>query len=360
MTDQNKHSDRLHAKHSPSSLKHKKLCPKWENENRESEAAEDGERCHEATETGDMSKLTELQHFYANVAIKYSQPLIDAASDVKKEERIWNSDPFLRDLTHGSPDLMAWAGDEHLDIVDYKFGRIPVDHASVNLQAKAYVLAAFDTYPKVETITFHFVHPRLADRDSHHTFHRRERDFIRDEIFEIVYAAENEQYEATPETEACLYCAKRGKCEALLTTMVRFYHDMHLGDIDTFNLDLSEPENRAKLFEIIKTLSKALPKVQEELTDMHLNGDEIPGYELRFRKGARKITDSVKAYETVKDQVPLSEFLATCTVKMGDLEQAVVSKADDPRAAKINLVTSLVSSGALTVEEETKYIAKSK
>lgn len=360
MTDQNKHADRLHAKHSPSSLKHKKLCPKWENEQKESVFTDEGERCHEAVETGDLSKLTELQHYYAMCAIKYVQPIIDAASEVKKEERIWNSDPFLRDLTHGSPDLMAWAGDTHLDIVDYKFGRIPVDHASVNLQAKAYVLAAFDTYPKLETITFHFVHPRLADHDSHHTFHRRERTFLREEIFRIVYAAEQERYEATPETEACLYCAKRGSCQALLTQMVRYAHDMHLTEIENFNLDLAVPENRAKLFEILKMLAKALPAAQDKLTEAHLNGEEIPGYELKFRRGARKIVDTQKAYEAIKDRVTKDEFLSACTVKMTDLENLVVKKSEDTRAAKNNLNQALEVSGALVTEEETRYLTKSK
>lgn len=359
-TDQNKHSDRLHAKHSPSSLKHKKQCPKWENEQRETVFTDDGEKCHEAVETGDLSKLTELQHFYANVAIKYVQPLIDAASDVKKEERLWNSDPFLRDLTHGSPDLMTWAGESHLDIVDYKFGRNPVDPADINLQAKAYVLAAFDTYPKLETITFHFVHPRLADRDSNHTFHRRERDSIRDEIFEVVYAAENEQYEATPHTEACLYCAKRGSCKALLTTMVKYYQDMHLGDIKDFDLDLTVPENRAKLFEILKTLDKAIPAAVANLTERHLNGDEIPGYELKFRRGSRSITDPKKAYDVVKSELSLPEFLSACKVKVSELENLVIGKAEDKREAKINLVTALEVSGAMTTEQETKYLAKSK
>lgn len=359
-TTENKHADRLHAKHSPSSLKHKKLCPKWENESKDTVFTDDGTKCHEAVETGDLSKLTELQHYYANCAIKYVQPLIDAASEVKKEERLWNADPFLRDLTHGSPDLMAWAGETHLDIVDYKFGRLPVDPAEFNLQAKAYVLAAFDTYPKLETITFHFIHPRLADHDSHHTFERRQRDALRDEIYSIVYAAENEQYEATPDTEACLYCKKRGTCTALLTELVRYAHQMHLSDITDYNLDLTVPENRAKLFELLKTLSKAVGQAQDKLTEAHLNGDEIPGYELKFRKGARSIRDTIKAWETVKDVVDLEEFLKSCKVKMGDLEELVVKKAEDPRSAKVKLTMALESSGALVTEEETKYLTKSK
>lgn len=357
---ENKHADRAHAKHSPSSLKHKKLCPKWENESKDTVFTDDGTKCHEAVETGDLSKLTELQHYYANCAIKYVQPLIDAASEVKKEERLWNSDLFLRDLTHGSPDLMTWAGETHLDIVDYKFGRLPVDPAKDNLQAKAYVLAAFDTYPKLETITFHFVHPRLADHDSHHTFHRKERWAICDEIAKIVYEAESDDYAPTPETEACLYCKKRGSCTALLTELVRYAHQMHLSEISDYNLDLKIPENRSKLFEILRTLSKAVGQAQDKLTEAHLNGEEIPGYELKFRKGARSIKDTIKAWDTVKQDVALEEFLASCKVKIGDLEELVVKKAEDPRDAKVKLTMALESSGALVTEEETKYLTKSK
>ena len=360
MQTENKHADRLHAKHSPSSLKHKKLCPKWENESKDTVFTDDGTKCHEAVETGDLSKLTELQHYYANCAIKYVQPIIDGASKVVKEERLWNACGWMSQLTHGSPDLMAWAGETHMDIVDYKFGRLPVDPAAVNLQAKAYVLAAFDTYPFVETITFHFVHPRLADHDSNHTFKREERDAICEEISKIVLAAEDPEVDPTPETEACLYCKKRGTCPALLTEMVRYAHQMHLSDIPDYNLDLTVPENRAKLFEILKLMSKAVGQAQDKLTEDHLNGNEIPGYELKFRKGARSIKDTIKAWETVKETVELADFLKSCKVKIGDLEELVVKKAEDPRAAKVKLTMALEDSGALVTEEETKYLTKSK
>jgi hypothetical protein len=357
---ENKHAERAHAKHSPSSLKHKKLCPKWENESRDTVFTDDGTKCHEAVETGDLSKLTELQHYYANCAVKYAQPIIDGASRVLKEERLWNAEPAMRDLTHGSPDLMAWAGETHLDIVDYKFGRLPVDPAKDNLQAKAYVLAAFDTYPEVETITFHFVHPRLADHDSNHTFHRRDRTVLCYEILFIVSKAEDPKVKPTPETEACLYCKNRGCCPALLTEMIRYSHQMHLNEIPDFNLDLNVPENRAKLFEVLKTLAKAVPQAQEELTTKHLNGDEIPGYELKFRRGARSVVDTAKAYAAVEDIVTPEEFLKVCSVSISDLEEVVVGKATDTRAAKANLNSVLEASGALVIKPETKYLTKIK
>ena len=135
---------------------------------------------------------------------------------------------------------------------------------------------------------------------------------------------------------------------------------MHLSEIPDYNLDLTVPENRAKLFEILKTLSKAVEQAQSDLTTSHLNGDEIPGYELKFRKGARSIKDTIKAWETVKESVDLSDFLSSCKVKIGDLEELVVKKAEDPRAAKVKLTMALESSGALVTEEETKYLTKSK
>jgi hypothetical protein len=54
-------TEKLHAKHSPSSLKSKELCPHWENRPGSSKAADEGTMMHDAADTGHLDGLNEEQ-----------------------------------------------------------------------------------------------------------------------------------------------------------------------------------------------------------------------------------------------------------------------------------------------------------
>jgi hypothetical protein len=51
-------TEKLHAKHSPSSLKSKELCPHWENRPGSSKAADEGTMMHDAADTGHLTAST--------------------------------------------------------------------------------------------------------------------------------------------------------------------------------------------------------------------------------------------------------------------------------------------------------------
>src|SRR5690606_26064430 len=179
------HAERLHAEHSPSSLKFKEICPGFENEpddERFRDLADEGSRMHEAAETGDMSKLTiEQRHFVQNV-LDYVERATLGATKTIKEQRLYHADPLLREKSHGTPDRLDFMSEDFVHLIDYKFGRRPVDHARDNIQGWAYVLAVFDTYPEVQFVHVHFLAPRLADGFTNHVFERT--DYAR--LFERV------------------------------------------------------------------------------------------------------------------------------------------------------------------------------
>jgi len=366
---QSQHAD-FHAKHSPSSIKMLSLCPRFANRQTTSDLADEGTMLHASVETGKFEGLTDIQEHYAAVALAYSKPIEDAATKVLKEYRIWNNDPFMRELTHGSPDLIAFAGETHADIVDYKFGRNPVDHAQYNYQAKAYVLAALDTWPALETVTFHFIHPRLADRDSSHTFRRADRDSICAELRAIVEAAEGGA-EPTPDTRACIYCkhAFSGGCSALSRELYRI---MKLKDIQPIDASTATPEELGKAYEAAAVAEVWAEGQKKAILHRRLEGTEIDGYELKFKKGTRKVVDSGKAWEcfwrsTGADHVEeayesLPAFLEACTVSVTKLEQAAIRDLDkdDKMPTKALLTSQLIKAGAVETSEETSYLAKSK
>ena len=102
----------------------------------------------------------------------------------------------------------------HGDLVDYKFGRSPVEDAEDNPQSLAYGLGVIDMFDWVETLTVHFVIPR-RDELLVHTFTRAELEALRDRVRLIIERATADNPVLTPSPEACRFCGCRLTCPAL-------------------------------------------------------------------------------------------------------------------------------------------------
>jgi hypothetical protein len=64
-------TEKLHAKHSPSSLKNKETCPHWENRPGSSKAADEGSLMHEAADTGHLGGLNDEQLAQVQLCIDF-------------------------------------------------------------------------------------------------------------------------------------------------------------------------------------------------------------------------------------------------------------------------------------------------
>lgn len=360
------HSERTHAKHSPSSLKHKELCARWKNKDQKSIYAEEGEAAHEAVEAylrGDSSLLAAMpedMRLSAQMVIDYVEPRIMGYTIWRLEERIFVADPFLRELTHGTPDLVVMDG-PNCAVFDYKFGRRPVDHASKNLQGFAYMLAVFDTYPEIQTIRMAFAAPRVVDGFTDAEF-TREKDYDRiyTRVYRVVARAEDELIAPCASWEACAYCANKANCVALENLIVDTY-DQSTADLNASDLARAKqedtPENLGYRLKAAKVLKDYVSQEEAEILEKKLQGQDIEGFDLRYVRGKTTVSDVLKAYQLVSDKIPVEEFIKNCTISISSLEAMLLANAEgDKKTLKRELISSLLKEGALTQGTESAYL----
>jgi hypothetical protein len=111
----------------------------------------------------------------------------------------------------------------------------------------------------------------------------------------------------------------------------------------------------------VPTLENWCKSVRHHATQKVMNGEEIPGFDLKHRSGTKKVTDAVVAWDIVgKMGVNIDDFLSIVSVPMGKLEDLV--KAVSPRGKKdatVELLKMRLEDGdALTVSEEISYLKR--
>jgi len=349
-----------HAKHSPSSLRYKEICPGWMNRGGTSEAADEGTMLHEAAESGDFSKLNPEQRAQVQECLDYLAPLEDGADEVHRERRM-----NVADMTFGTADrVIIRGGGEHAHVADFKFGRQPVDDADVNLQGYAYAVAVFHEFP-VERVTVHFLCPR-TDTITRHTFVRSE-DYDRmvTRIAAVIARAEDPHHVLNPDPKACQYCANLGTCSALAAKalMIPTGNKWDLpADLDPNAI--TTPEQMSRVMEIIPAIEAWASAIKQSALDMVRDGQEIPGYALRSRSGRRVIKDLLPAWAIINQEfgVSLEEFLPACSVKITDVENAVKARATRGKGAETlrQLNVKFAEAGIVTTTPEVEYLAKQK
>jgi len=109
-------------------------------------------------------------------------------------------------------------------------------------------------------------------------------------------------------------------------------------------------------------MEKWCESVKHHALQMRLNGQEIPGHELRTRAGTRKITDPLAAWLAVKERMTSDQFVACCDVSLPKLETTFADTA--PRGgkakAKQELCEALADLGVVETGKETLYLAKTR
>jgi CRISPR/Cas system-associated exonuclease Cas4 (RecB family) len=194
------------------------------------------------------------------------------------EERLW----FGQDWS-GAIDRIDFFGDSAL-LVDYKTGRLEVDHASENLQLRAYAVLVAEHYKSVRTVYAAVIQPHTGA--PHGTVYDED-DLAqaREEIASIIAETLKPDAPRRPSPEACKYCRAlaicpeaAGETKALAT---RSAADVPaLPDLELSQL-LSASTLVENFIEVIKTEAKARLKA----------GKEVPGWTLIQKKGAVR-TDS--------------------------------------------------------------------
>lgn len=350
----------LHAKHSPSSLGYKEICPGWENAGGSNAAADEGTLMHEAAETGNLSQLSPEQQHQVAECLEYLRDLEAAADEVFKERRM-----DVAGITFGTADRVIHNRKARIiHIVDFKFGRQPVADAHDNLQGWCYAVAAFYEFD-VDHVMVHFVIPRL-DTVTRHSF-SREHDYDRmvTRIATVIARAEESGHELNPDPKVCQYCANKGRCPALAAKALMIPKG-NRWDLPA-NLDpgaITAPDQMARVLEVVPAIEAWASAIKQSALEMVRNGQEIPGYALRSRSGRRVIKDLLPAWAIINQEfgVTLEEFLPACSVKITDVEAAVKSRAPRGKGAETlrKLNVKFAEEGIVTTTPEVEYLAKQK
>jgi hypothetical protein len=345
-----------HHKHSPSSLRYKEICPQWLHTPGTSEAADEGTAMHHAAETGDLTGLNEEQRAQVEECLAYVLGICDLADQTYHELRL-----DVAGLTFGTADVVA-IYPEHGHIIDYKFGRNPVDDAAVNLQGWAYALGVFHMFP-VDRVTVHFLLPRL-DYGTRHTFLRSEMPKLRTRIAAVIERAELPDSPHNPDPKACQYCNRKATCPALATKALMIPRGNHW-DLPA-ELDptaITDPSQMAKVLPLVPLIESWAAAVKAAALELARNGQQIPGYSLRHRSGKRVIKDVLATFDVLQSfGVELHEFLPACSVSIGAVEDAVKQKAEKGGGAKLlrELNSRMAEAGLVTTSADVEYLSKDK
>ena len=355
----------IHAKHSPSSLAYKEICPGFKNREESSPAADEGTLLHKTLETGITDGLVDEQLQVVEMCRGYIESLEAAAKSV-------GAISILREvqlniaggLTFGTTDyLLVSPGSRSADLVDFKFGRNTVPDSEINPQVQAYVLGAFEKFPDIDLIRAHVLLPR-RDEVFVADYSRADMDRLRLRISTIISRCEHPEPELCP-TDNCLWCSRQATCAALhkhaLTVANGYEGELQIPD-QFHPGQIIDPTMMSRALALARILEKWCDSVKHHALQMRLGGQEIPGHELRTRAGIRKITDSLAAWAAVRDRLSPDQFVACCDVSISKLENTFAEAA--PRGgktkAKQEFSEALADLGIVESGKESFYLAKTK
>lgn len=349
-----------HARYSPSSFAYREICPGFINREESGPAAEEGSLIHKAVETGKLDALTEEQRQCAELCLRF----------VADEERRFRPEKIIKEhkvsicegLTFGTADRVAIAGSRAL-LYDYKFGRSSVPDAEENPQLQAYAVGIFEEFPVIDEVTVFILIPR-RDEVSSAIYRRSDLQRLKLRVQTTIARCEVPEPETRP-TDHCLYCASQGTCRSLhqhaLTIAAGYEDELKLPD-EFHPARITDPATMNRALTVARVMEKWCESVKHHALQMRLNGQEIPGHELRTRAGTRKITDPLTAWLAVKDRMTPDQFIRCTDVSLPKLETTFADTA--PRGgkakAKQELCEALADLGIVETGKESLYLAKTR
>lgn len=328
--------ERKHHEFSPSTLAMREACPCYTPRGGTSEAAERGTLQHAAAETeSDIDALTDDEAEAVAICLEFVESRraqMPGCTELKE--------PYLpidaETTTAGYADIVLVSVDEtHAEIIDFKYGKWRVSEAESNPQGVCYVLGIFFKYPTVQTITMHFIQPKL-DCTSSHVFSRVDEPALRLRVNTIVAraklaTADKSFSQATPNTPGCLFCGNLGSCPKIAAFALRVGKKFSPLDVPqsvelSEVLDSKQTSIGMKLAQVVGIWADAFKK---RITDRVLCGGANPpeGYELHQGVGRRSIVDKVAFRRVASLSLSPEELETISSIGLTDVETLINSKA---------------------------------
>lgn len=296
------------------------------------------------------------------MAMGYEAEVAEGAVEVKREICVEVFDQW------GFLDTLIIKKDGKADIVDFKFGIMPVREAEKNIQMKAYTYGVWVMYPSIKEITVHLVQPKL-DTISFHTWDRdRDMENIGRELKIIIeraklakgdfFSPEVEKLYA-PLCEACDFCGNRARCRPLArkTISIVSKYDPAFSVLDDPIIrpgETKDPKTAGLLLRAAKIAAKWAEDTQSLLLEQALTEGIVPeDFRLVEVNKPRRVNNPLIAYEALKDKIAWEDMLACATgISIGRLEEIFTEGAPRGEKAKYKaaLTDRLMTAGALVSE----------
>ena len=373
------HSQRKHAKRSPSGLGKVAVCPHFQQDNDRPvhPVTLEGTRIHEAIETRTLAGLTDDQKNMAERAIQYWNDLLRTGPWSERiEVKI-----AIPHMDFGHADLLLIHKDGKTGhLVDWKTGFSRQAPTGVNAQQRAYAAGIFRSFPELEALTVHIVYVRLQEVDVE-TFRRSDTDEMELQLIAIDRRAEEAVRFSSenpgvlkwhrPDPATCSYCVHAGACPALSAIaqpIVQAYASARPEDLvvpEAYDPALiTDPNVMAKAMAVADVMERWISSVKKHALDLRFSvGVEIPGTSLVSKAGSKSILDPSTAHRVAEEHgLSHDEFMTAVEVSAAKLLKAAEAKA--PRGKKKlaaqELEDALRDAGALHIGAETFYLRRVK
>ena len=311
-----------HHINSPSRLDRRKLCPgsgKMEAQAGPevgSPEASEGTMLHGRTVSRDFDGLDDEQADLVMQCLNVMDGIAGSGGEpewVKQEYPMELDDEYGNVLTAGTPDVVTLYPD-HVKIIDWKFGRAPVDQDS--LQFVAYAALAMANLDRTE-VEFTVFQPRVSREPI--TWEMEGRGVLLDRISEAIEGTKGPGLNLIPSKTACTNCKALSFCPAVEREALQ---------LASADLAVIPPERAAEFYEKATIVGKRVSQIKDEIKRMALDGD-VPGIWLKTEQGNRQAMDPMAAAEATG--MSTADVLQVAKVSYKDLETlfAVFTKAKD-------------------------------
>jgi len=368
------HSERAHAKRSPSSLGNYAVCPHYapDNDRPLHPVTVEGTAIHEAIEKRDVSGLSADAKQIALVGITYWDMLLAARKNWRQYVEIRIDIPHMG---FGHADLVLISPDETQGVlVDWKTGYNSQAAVENNIQQRAYASGLFRRFPKLQTLEIHVVYVRLMEADVS-SLAREDGNQVELELIAIDRKAEEAEQGTisahNPDPAVCTYCVKAGGCPALSKIALPVAQAYAKARPEALTVPeaydpalITDPSTMSKAMVVADIMERWAGSVRKHALDLRLvSGAEIPGYALVTRKGSTSVIDPQLVY-SLAEQAGLGHAAIMGAVDMSVPKLLDAIRDTAPKGRKKHVAQefedTLRDSGAVMTSQESYHLRKSR
>jgi len=353
-------AERKHHRFSPSTLQNREACPCYESSGEANEAAIEGTIAHSAVESGkDDSRLSDGHAAMVAECLDFVQQrknlFFDGGTEIKE---VYLPVDDL-DTTAGYVDhVLMNPTQTYAELIDWKFGRWPVEPAPNNLQGIAYALGLFHTYPTLQQIRFFFKQPALElitdviwTRSDIPRLYARVRATVEKAKIAAAQVAKGDFSMARPMIPACNFCSNIGACTKVTDLVCKVgskYFPIEIPEDITPTKIHSAADTTLglRLAQVVKVWADGYRRLA---TNRIVEGTvPIPEGFMLVSQTRRAIIDDVAFEKVALQYLTQDEYNDTKKILFGAVEKAIMLKAErgHKKASVEKFAEHLASAGA--------------